>query len=128
MARTRTKCLFLLLTSIILYVVGSFICLHIHDYHNELKIGSSKDDSLVTTDLLRLTQTGSVTRVKQVFEVHGDEWKKNEFVTADESQNSRDIETKHIELTNMEGNLSPRLPGSRRKFLFVFRFLIHKYF
>lgn len=122
MARTRMKCLFLLLTSIILYVVGSFICLHIHHYHNELKISSGKDDSLVTTDLLRLTQTGSVTRVKQVFEVHGDEWKKNEFVIADESQNSPDIETKHIELTNMEGNLSPRLPGSRRKFLFVFRY------
>lgn len=121
MARPRTKCLSLLLTSIILYVVGSFICLHIRDYHNELKF-PSKGSSLTSIDLLRLTQTGSETRVKQVFEVNHGEWETSELTAGDESPNSPDIETKNITITNMGSDHSRWLRGPKRKFLFVFRY------
>lgn len=50
MVRMRMKCLFLLLIFIILYVVGSFICLYIYDYYIEFKISFGKDDFFVIID------------------------------------------------------------------------------
>lgn len=124
MARPRTKCLSLVLASIILYVVGSFICLHIRGYEPvkfPSNIVGAKGSNLKKIDLLHLTRTGAETFIKQGFEELS-EAATGENVLDNELRKLWDINTKNIEITNMESDRSQSLRGPRRKFLFVFRY------
>lgn len=119
MARPRTKCLSLVLVSIIFYVVGSFICLHIPG-NGTVKFPSNvlgiKGSNLEKIDLLHLQQISAETHVKQGFE---------EYSEAAIGENASDNELRKppdIEFTNMESDHSQPLYGPRRKFLFVFRY------
>lgn len=124
MARPRTKCLSLVLASIILYVVGSFICLHIRGFEPvkfPSNIVGTKGNSLQNIDLLHLTRTVAKAHVEQDFEEHG-EATTGENSLVNELQRLSDIETKNIEIANMENDHIQPLRGPRQKFLFVFRY------
>ena len=120
MARPRTKCLSLVLVSIILYVVGSFICLHIRG-NGTVKFPSYvlgiKGSNLKKIDLIYLQRTSDAAHVSQDFENYG-EAAIGENVFDNELRKPPDIEFTN----NMESNHSQPLSGPRRKFLFVFRY------
>ena len=121
MARPGTKFLSLMLASIILYVIGNYL-------HNRgfkpveflSNIGVERS-SLRNIDLLHLIPTGDGTLVKRGFGEHGDT-ASGEHLLYNESRKLPDIETKNIEITNLESDQSLSLHGPRRKFLFVFRY------
>ena len=109
----------MVLVSIILYVVGSFICLHIRGNgtakfpSNDLAIERS---NLKKMDLLHLQRKSAEAHVSQDFDDYG-EAAIGENVFDNELRKPPDIE-----FTNMESNHSQPLSGPRRKFLFVFRY------
>lgn len=119
MARPRTKCLSLVLFSIILYVVGSFICLHIRG-NGTAKFPSNvfamERSNLKKSDLLHPQRNSAEARVNEDFDDYA-EAAIGENVFDNELRNLPDIE-----FTNMESNHSQPLSGPRRKFLFVFRY------
>ena len=119
MARPRTKCLSLVLVSIILYVVGSFICLHIRGngtVNFPSNILAIRGSNLNKIDLLHQQRSSGEARVGQGFDDYG-EAAIGENVSDNELRKLPDIE-----FTNMESNHSRPLRGPRRKFLFVFRY------
>lgn len=119
MARPRTKCLSLVLVAIILYVIGSFICLHIRG-NGTAKFPSNilgiKAINRKKMDLLYLQRSSVAAHVREGFEDYG-ETGIDENVFDNELRKPPDIE-----FTNMESNHSQLLGGPRRKFLFVFRY------
>lgn len=119
MARPRTKCLSLVLLSIILYVVGSLICLHIRG-NGTVKFPSNvlaiRGSNLNKIDLLHQRSSSAATRVSQGFDDYG-EAAIGETVFDNELRKLPDIE-----FTNIKSNHSQPLRGPRRKFLFVFRY------
>ena len=124
MARPRTKCLSLVLASIILYVIGSFIYLHNRGF-KPVKFPSNivgiERNGLRNIDVLHLTRTGDETLVKRSFEEQA-EMTTGENVLDNEWRKLPDTEIKDIEITNLESDHSLSLNGPRRKFLFVFRY------
>ena len=124
MARPRTKCLSLILFSIILYVVFSFVSLHIRSDGVDKFPGSfveNHESSRSRINLLYLTRTADERQTELRFgeqreaDIGGN-------VLNNEARNSPDTETKNIEITNIENSHSDYLQGPRRKFLYVFRY------
>ena len=119
MARTKTKCLSLILIFIVLYVVGSFICLHVRG--NGSFVESQKAGELPRIDVSYLTRTGVERQAGHSYDEYREaDTGKNVF--DNEARQSPDIETQNIQVINSENNHSYFLQGPRQRFLFVFRY------
>lgn len=122
MARPRTKCLSLVLFFIILYVVCSFICLHIRDIGVVKFAGSVVErEKVPRINLLHLTRAGVERQAKDSYGEQR-EADTGENALNNEAPKSPDIGTENTEITNRENSHSDFLQGPRRKFLFVFRY------
>ena len=122
MARPKTKCLSLVMFFIILYVVFSFISLHMRG-NGVVKfsggfVENKKDINHRGTNLLYLTQTG----VERQAEYRFDEQRETDTGENDldnEARKSPDTGTTDIKIENQSHY---NLQGPRQKFLFVFRY------